>query len=93
MTLVLTNLIPLAGYIWLGWELYDLMILYWLESAVVGLFTVARMLTAKQGGFPSGCTRPYYSSSSRSSWSITARSGWGTDSSWASCSGRVALRA
>lgn len=52
MTLVLTNLIPLAGYIWLGWELYDLMILYWLESAVVGLFTVARMLTAKQGGFP-----------------------------------------
>ena len=44
--LVAVNLIPLAGVAFLGWRLYDVMLLYWLENGVIGAFTLARMLTA-----------------------------------------------
>ncbi|MEX2503040.1 MAG: DUF6498-containing protein [Trueperaceae bacterium] len=40
------NLIPLVGVLALGWRLLDVMVLYWLENAVIGAFAVARMATA-----------------------------------------------
>ena len=49
-TLVLANLVPLAGvYLW-GWSLTDLLLLYWIENAVVGLYTVLTMLTSWPAG-------------------------------------------
>lgn len=46
-TLLLANLVPLVGvYLW-GWSLTDLLMLYWLENAVIGLFTVLAMLVAR----------------------------------------------
>ncbi|MEM6325535.1 MAG: DUF6498-containing protein [Bacteroidota bacterium] len=44
--LVLANLIPLIGVIWLGWDLFGIMWLYWAENGVIGAFALLRMLTA-----------------------------------------------
>jgi hypothetical protein len=44
--LVAANLVPLAGVAALGWRVYDVMLIYWLENGVVGAFTLLRMATA-----------------------------------------------
>ena len=44
--LVLANLVPLAGVIWFGWDLFGIMWLYWAENAVIGVFGVLRIITA-----------------------------------------------
>lgn len=41
--LIFVNLIPLFGVILLGWNAYDLVVIYWLENVVVGIYNVARM--------------------------------------------------
>jgi hypothetical protein len=42
--LVAANAVPLVGVLAGGWRTFDLLLLYWLENALVGAFTVARML-------------------------------------------------
>ena len=42
--LVLVNILPLAGVVFLDWDVLALMILYWSEYLVLGFYTVARML-------------------------------------------------
>jgi hypothetical protein len=44
--LILANLVPLAGVLWLGWDLVTLVAIYWAENGVVGIFAVGRILTA-----------------------------------------------
>ena len=41
--LVLANLVPLAGAAFGGWSVYDLLLLFWAENVVIGLFQVLRM--------------------------------------------------
>ncbi len=48
--LVLANLVPLAGVLFLGWSLPTLVAIYWAENGVVGIFAVGRMLTAGNAG-------------------------------------------
>lgn len=48
--LVVANLVPLAGVLLLGWQLTTLLAVYWAENGVVGVFAVARMLTARGSG-------------------------------------------
>lgn len=48
--LILVNLVPLVGVTVLGWNLYDVMLLYWLENGVVGAFMILRILTAAGAG-------------------------------------------
>jgi hypothetical protein len=43
IVLVAANLVPLAGVLFLDWRLGDVMVLYWAESAVVGVFNVFKM--------------------------------------------------
>ncbi len=43
LVLITANLLPLAGVIWFGWSVGEIMLLYWAESAVVGVFNIARM--------------------------------------------------
>lgn len=52
LSLLLANLWPVAGVYFWGWSLTELLMLYWLESAVIGVFTVLRMITAHQEGQP-----------------------------------------
>lgn len=41
---LVVNLLPVAGVIWLGWSGSTLVIVYWLENVVIGMFALARML-------------------------------------------------
>lgn len=44
--LVLSNAVPLAGALFLDWKLLSIIVVYWAESAVVGLFNIIRMMMA-----------------------------------------------
>jgi hypothetical protein len=44
--LVVANLVPLAGVLFLGWELATIVALYWLENGVIGAFALAKIATA-----------------------------------------------
>jgi hypothetical protein len=46
-SLILANLVPLAGVLWLGWNVRTVLIVYWLENGVVGAFNVLKMLRAQ----------------------------------------------
>ena len=43
--LVVANVVPLAGVVWFGWDLFGVMWLYWAESGVIGAFALARILS------------------------------------------------
>lgn len=43
LILVLVNMIPLAGVIFWSWDIFTIIILYWMESAVVGFFNILKM--------------------------------------------------
>jgi hypothetical protein len=46
LPLLMANLLPVVGLVAFGWRLADVMILFWLENGVIGIFTIARILTA-----------------------------------------------
>jgi hypothetical protein len=45
--LILANLVPLVGVIWLGWDVWGILIIYWLENGIYGLFNVLKMRRAE----------------------------------------------
>jgi hypothetical protein len=44
IVLVLVQLAPLAGVYFLGWKSFDILMLFWAENLVIGLFVIAKML-------------------------------------------------
>jgi len=44
LVLIIANMIPLAGSAFLGWNLGDVMVLYWAESAIIGLFNLCKII-------------------------------------------------
>jgi hypothetical protein len=44
LALIVANLVPIAGTVFLGWKLSDVMVLYWAESAVIGFFNICKMI-------------------------------------------------
>ena len=53
--LILSNLVPLAGILFWGWDTFVLLCLYWLETAVIGFWTIARAATmARDPGSAAG---------------------------------------
>ena len=47
IALVLANLIPLYGVVVLGWEVFPIMLLFWLENVVIGAFNALKMLLSE----------------------------------------------
>lgn len=45
--LIIANLVPLYGALFAGWNVFSIMILYWLESAIIGLFNILKMNKAE----------------------------------------------
>ena len=43
LALIFANLVPLAGTVLLGWNLGDVMVLYWAETAVIGFFNICKI--------------------------------------------------
>jgi len=47
--LVIANLIPLAGVVFFGWDVFVVVFLFWLENVIVGFFNLLRMLWVERG--------------------------------------------
>jgi hypothetical protein len=56
VVLVITNLIPLVGVLWWGWDAFVIVFLYWLENGVVGVVTFLRIRKVEQQQNTSGLT-------------------------------------
>ena len=48
VALIVANVIPLLGVLFLGWNVWTILTIYWLENGVVGIFNVLKM--SKAGG-------------------------------------------
>ncbi len=49
--LFLANLLPLAGVLFMGWNVATILVAYWLENGIVGILNVPKMaLAARAGG-------------------------------------------
>jgi hypothetical protein len=45
--LIGANLVPLAGVLLFGWDLFSVMLVYWLENGVIGAFNVIKIAMAR----------------------------------------------
>jgi hypothetical protein len=50
LALIIANLVPVAGTLFLGWNLSDVLVLYWAESAVIGLFNICKIIVIGKWG-------------------------------------------
>jgi hypothetical protein len=48
LLLVVMNMIPLVGVIAFGWNIGFIMLLYWMETVIIGLFNILKILTAQK---------------------------------------------
>ena len=48
--LVLANLIPVFGVLYMGWDVGSIVVLYWVENLVVGAYTLLKMLVTGGAG-------------------------------------------
>ncbi len=44
LVLIAANVVPLAGVLFWGWRLADVMVLFWAESAIVAFYTLLKMV-------------------------------------------------
>lgn len=47
LLLILVNLIPIIGVITFNWNIYDIILLYWVENIVVGIYNIPRIATGQ----------------------------------------------
>ncbi len=52
IVLILVNMIPLVGVLFWGWSPMEIVYLYWVETLIIGLFNVAKMLIAAKSEMP-----------------------------------------
>jgi hypothetical protein len=52
--LLVVNAVPLVGVVAFGWSLHALLVIYWVESGVVGALNVPKILLAAGSGTPAG---------------------------------------
>ncbi len=52
LLLIAANLVPLAGVLWWDWDVFFLLLLFWCENVVIGLFGIARLIVAGQTDSP-----------------------------------------
>ncbi|HHI68168.1 MAG TPA: hypothetical protein ENJ97_02455, partial [Planctomycetes bacterium] len=48
-SLILSNLLPLAGVLFWGWDAFSLLLLFWMENVVIGVIHVFRLALAEGG--------------------------------------------
>lgn len=46
MAIAIANCVPIVGVLFFGWDLFDVIFLYWLENVVIGVFNVLKMLVS-----------------------------------------------
>ncbi len=45
--LILANLVPLYGVLFLDWQVFPILLLFWMENVIIGVFNVFKMLLAR----------------------------------------------
>jgi hypothetical protein len=53
LVLIIVNLFPLYGVLFLGWQIFPLIFLFWVECAILGIINVIKMLAIPNEA--SGC--------------------------------------
>jgi hypothetical protein len=48
--LIAANALPLLGVLFLGWDTFSIVLLYWTENVVIGAINVLKMLTCSRAG-------------------------------------------
>jgi len=48
IVLLLSNLFPVFGMLLLGWDITNILILYWMENLIIGFYNVIRMIVASK---------------------------------------------
>ena len=59
VALLVANAIPLIGVLFLGWNVWTILTIYWLENGVVGIFNILKMARA-EGPEPTGPAATLY---------------------------------
>ena len=57
VALIVANAIPLFGALFLGWNVWMILIVYWLENGIVGLFNILKILRAEGPADPTSTWR------------------------------------
>lgn len=55
--LIAANLVPLIGVLGFGWDVFSLLLLFWLENIAIGIVNVLRILVARGGGSAAAASR------------------------------------
>ncbi len=58
--LVLANLIPVAGVLFLDWDVFYLLLLFWCENVIIGIYGILKMLFSGSGIFLSAFFTVHY---------------------------------
>jgi len=54
--LIMANLLPIFGVIYAGWDVFEIVALYWFENVVIGLVNVLKIITCCPGSHRSAGT-------------------------------------
>ena len=46
--LIAANLVPIVGVLWWGWDIKDILMLFWAENGIIGIFNILKMLFVKR---------------------------------------------
>lgn len=49
-TIVIGNLVPVFGVLFLGWNAAQILVLFWIENVILGVLTAPRILASGRGG-------------------------------------------
>jgi hypothetical protein len=49
IAIVLVNLVPIYGVLFMGWQVFPVMLLFWIENVIIGVSNVLKMLLASPG--------------------------------------------
>ncbi len=52
LVLILSNLVPVFGVFFAGWDVGAIMAIYWLENVAIGILNALKILLARAGGTP-----------------------------------------
>src|SRR3989344_2990629 len=50
LALVLANLVPLFGVLWLDWKIFPILLFYWLENVAIWVFNPVKMMLVLRSG-------------------------------------------
>ena len=50
LALIIANLVPVAGAVYFGWNLGEVMVLYWAESGIIGFYNICKIAVISRWG-------------------------------------------